>query len=603
MIVKILNISIQGKLCASEKIRVFIDEEELKLAWIDSGAKLRQALLTPSRTIKPSQSLDISYQVPRRYLWPTKDVSFTITGKDLSEIYPEKSKKEWRSESKGKTSVKINFETKIALNDAILSDDGDLSLGEILEVCPRLRILVIGKSGVGKSSLINEIFGVTTVNINHEERGEADIEKEHTSDQNDKFIIHDSLGFEAGEIKNLDTAVNFIRDRNEKPHIKDKLHAIWLCTEIPTGGSRVVEKATEEILKAKSRGWFGDVPIIGVFTKYDQLVSKCIFHKASDPEKEALRLVEAECFVPLREACTEFGNTVLPLVKVSTSEKYRSTCNELVDVTQKLVEKYLGENVGLVMAMAQRSSLDATIWASVELGKRKYWKTLISPILKGKSFQHCLDVVHRDIVKVWNFQDKYKYLESDQFRQKLYELIDPIMKRSKGSLSEIIANDNTSAQPAIDNAAALVNMAIPQSGTPAAAVATVFVGAASVFSWLLDVRLDMSIRVQGLLTYNAQLTLIMRIIFWIQQVQTLRGQTVSRRIIKHALKTYLKSGTSAAIKQIIETHVKETPLTDPDSMISKVENLITSSDYRDDFKPGTDEELKAMFSGGEDESW
>ncbi|KAG5650934.1 hypothetical protein H0H81_010489 [Sphagnurus paluster] len=66
------------------------------------------------------------------------------------------------------------------------------------------------------------------------------------------------LGFEAGDAKNLGTALDFIRDRNEKPYIKDKLHAVWLCTEIPTGGGRVVETATEEILKARSKGWFGD---------------------------------------------------------------------------------------------------------------------------------------------------------------------------------------------------------------------------------------------------------------------------------------------------------------------------------------------------------
>ncbi|OAX33212.1 hypothetical protein K503DRAFT_650987, partial [Rhizopogon vinicolor AM-OR11-026] len=63
---------------------------------------------------------------------------------------------------------------------------------EIFRICPRFRILVIGKTGVGKSSIINHAFGVQKAFASNEQPGKADINTEHISPQNDKFVLHDS---------------------------------------------------------------------------------------------------------------------------------------------------------------------------------------------------------------------------------------------------------------------------------------------------------------------------------------------------------------------------------------------------------------------------
>jgi hypothetical protein len=63
--------------------------------------------------------------------------------------------------------------------------------------------------------------------------GEATIDQEITSDKNRRFVLHDSKGFEPGDIDNLATAKRFIEERTgEKVAAKDRLHAIWyqLCT-------------------------------------------------------------------------------------------------------------------------------------------------------------------------------------------------------------------------------------------------------------------------------------------------------------------------------------------------------------------------------------
>ncbi|KIK20090.1 hypothetical protein PISMIDRAFT_106397, partial [Pisolithus microcarpus 441] len=83
-------------------------------------------------------------------------------------------------------------------------------------------------SGVGKSSLINQIFGVeTAVDVARDRPGQADIEQEFTSPENDRLILHDSKGFEPADGGNYETVKSFIERRKNMPDIKDQLHAVW----------------------------------------------------------------------------------------------------------------------------------------------------------------------------------------------------------------------------------------------------------------------------------------------------------------------------------------------------------------------------------------
>ena len=57
--------------------------------------------------------------------------------------------------------------------------------------------------------------------------GEADIDKELESSQNNRLILHDSQGFEPGEGDNYDAVKDFIKKRKNEPDIRNQLHAIW----------------------------------------------------------------------------------------------------------------------------------------------------------------------------------------------------------------------------------------------------------------------------------------------------------------------------------------------------------------------------------------
>jgi hypothetical protein len=58
--------------------------------------------------------------------------------------------------------------------------------------------------------------------------GEADIERELTSAENQFFVLHDSKGFEPGNTKTFDIVRDFIVKRRDKDlPLKDRLHAVW----------------------------------------------------------------------------------------------------------------------------------------------------------------------------------------------------------------------------------------------------------------------------------------------------------------------------------------------------------------------------------------
>ena len=63
--------------------------------------------------------------------------------------------------------------------------------------------------------------------MSHKTPGEHDINEELSFPENDRIIIHDSQGFEAGEEANIRKVLDFIKRRSEMPALGDRLHMIW----------------------------------------------------------------------------------------------------------------------------------------------------------------------------------------------------------------------------------------------------------------------------------------------------------------------------------------------------------------------------------------
>ncbi|KAG6915006.1 hypothetical protein DXG01_013932 [Tephrocybe rancida] len=275
---------------------------------------------------------------------------------------------------------------------------------ETLARCPRFRILVVGNSGVGKSSLISKIFNVrrevnlppgsfskTTygeqdIDIADDRAGDLDLDRGYISDDNPCIILHDSKGLEPGRTDNWDIVKEFICQRCKKGSIENQLHAIWLCVETPRAGHRLMQTADEDLLKLAISL---KVPVIVVFTKYDLLVNQ--YYSSMDKrggeqinaselqpraEKEAQSSLDASIkdfqqHAKLLDRFPQLRNPFqrpINFVPVSTEEKYHDFPKMLLDLT-KITQKCLRAKETLVpWAVAQRIDPKQKVECSLEEG-------------------------------------------------------------------------------------------------------------------------------------------------------------------------------------------------------------------------------------------
>ncbi|KAL0947982.1 hypothetical protein HGRIS_010608 [Hohenbuehelia grisea] len=416
--------------------------------------------------------------------------------------------------------------------------DSDLpsTTDDLKRICPRFRVLVIGRTGVGKSSLINHAFGVTEASVSKGKAGVHDINFEIESKDNPHFVVHDSQGLEPGEINNFKIATDFIERRKRMRELKDKLHAIWLCIEIPCAGARVFETGDESFIKLD----LGHVPVIVVFTKFDQLVDREEMKLSPDecagltPE-EVLGLARAKATTAFEEICLEPLKQVVskpPLwIKVSSETGYQETLSALTKVTYDNVKNYVAEEASLVTAIAQRTSPDTKIYASIAVGKSKYWQGLgCSTRFPGRTLRSCLDVLHKDIVAVWNFHDPKMHLASKEFKALMTQVVN--------DLAENDAMDpNKSLVGGLSLIGTIAGVVGGLSG-PAAPIVIPIVASFVFAKWVYDVYQQSRSVLRILMGYIVDLTIIMQTLFLLTRGD---ARPLTRRVVKLATAGYMES--------------------------------------------------------------
>ncbi|KAF9506069.1 hypothetical protein BS47DRAFT_1399828 [Hydnum rufescens UP504] len=189
----------------------------------------------------------------------------------------------------------------------------------------RFRILILGPANAGKTTLLERLTdspaGAAIVKRNgkrvittdtqlnraaglmhpflsqikevprgYDQRGIHNIDDEITYASNPDFVFHDSGGFEAGGVEELQAVWKFIQKRSLASP-SQQLHAIWLC--IPTDNDRP--------FGFLQSGFFSEptasVPVIGIFTKLDGRETKvrsAVFDSTASPSDFLGRVAEVK---------------------------------------------------------------------------------------------------------------------------------------------------------------------------------------------------------------------------------------------------------------------------------------------------------------------
>lgn len=297
---------------------------------------------------------------------------------------------------------------------------------ETLAECPRFRIVLVGNSGVGKSSLVQSIFKINSdqIDIAHGRPGDADIEREYTSPENPRFILHDSKGFEVGTEVNWDTVRKFLENRRKKD-LPERIHAIWLCIETPRNGGRLLQTGDERLLELAKEF---DIPLIAVFTKYDRLVIQFLIQD-SQPRDDAERNASGFFDCSVKEL-QEKSPTNLPIacVKVSTTDiNLRKTLIDLTNETRNRLHE-VEDKLRVLWVTAQQVNAQQKVEVSISEGFKKYWRDLgQSSEFEGQILIDCVHRIHDDVLKVWNFNDPTKILSGTDFFTQMINLLKPLI--------------------------------------------------------------------------------------------------------------------------------------------------------------------------------
>jgi hypothetical protein len=243
----------------------------------------------------------------------------------------------------------------------------------------KFRILVVGKSGSGKSSLIKAVFKVDVTAAPERALGKADINVEFRPEDNRYLIVHECSGLDsqASDSQDLQTIRDFISHRTDASRSPSEgLHAVWICVPASDAIDGRLGNGVEEILGMRN------VPVVVVFTKFDVVVSRVLFDIAGGNAQYHER-ARARAYTMYEEASRHLFHKDprdVPVEIVSENPRFIDLIENLVVTTDRFItvsrapstragvqgEKQRVGAVPLAWSAALRVNHDTIIQASIE---------------------------------------------------------------------------------------------------------------------------------------------------------------------------------------------------------------------------------------------
>jgi len=223
--------------------------------------------------------------------------------------------------------------------------------------------------------------------------------------------------------------------------------------------------------------------------------------------------------------------------------RYKDSIKELIQATDGEIQRHTGvsshtEPRSFNFSAAQRLNTGIKIEASIDIGRLKYWSGLLSNTdFTGKKLRQCLDVIHRDIVSVWNIRNS-NYLAGEEFKAKMIVLVD-----------DLVVNPNTPT-PSDGLTMATVAALAGAASSPAGIVILLVGSAVLIAKWLFDVYENTSHNIACVMAYIVDLTILMH---------RLSAIEISQERVISALQDYAKSGEIAQVHNDIRAFSNRIP--------------------------------------------
>ncbi|KAF7368401.1 G domain-containing protein [Mycena venus] len=440
----------------------------------------------------------------------------------------------------------------------------------IIESCPKFRILLVGRSGVGKSALINAVFGSGVVDEEHGLQAGVvkDINREFVLPNNDRLVLHDSQGFSHGDGQNFETVLKFIKDRSKRPKLEERLHIIGLCIEIPVYGGSLFKIAEEKILNSTDL----ETPIIVVFTKFDKPVLKIKRkHLKTEDQNTIARSKARETFCIDYAAALSTLSKSIPRVEVSMKSGFKDTLDLLVNITEKEVKGV----ISFIWASSQCPNVDLKIEASIQIGRKKYWQGLSTSLnLPSHSLTKWLDVVLKDIISCWGFHDPDGLLKSNLFKKKMTSLQEDLLEDDSSNLPKITLGGTAAV-------AGIISGVIPPAAPFAVPIAAGLIFAA----WVYKVYLTTYGAYHLPTRYNQILwqTSSCLSLFWLTRTRAKavsKGGTIvatvplTKNLVEPAFTAYATDEHSETIHEDLRQFVKRTLVLKPEIVLDHIVEVI-----------------------------